>query len=304
MNDAPVVDAEVVEPGAELAVATPASTTLFHTDDPAEVLERATKTANALKGVLKKQNLTTSIHGKDHVNVEGWQTLGAMLGVTPVCVWSRPVDGGWEARVEARTLDGRVIGAAEAQCLKEEGGPWGGADYARRSMAQTRATSKALGSVLRFVVTLAGYNGTPAEEMPRDAGASTASRDKSGGQSPAATRSGGDASAEASTKQKRFLTNLLNDAGVSREAQKAIVQFRSGGERVTKQAASKLISDLKDNGATLESLLAEMEGAAQEGDEAAKEATAAVPSDVPIDMTDFDENPRPVTESDLEDVPF
>jgi hypothetical protein len=38
-------------------------------------------------------------------------------------------------------------------------------DYAIRSMAQTRATSKALGSVLRFIVTLAGYDGTPAEEM-------------------------------------------------------------------------------------------------------------------------------------------
>jgi hypothetical protein len=33
-------------------------------------------------------------------------------------------------------------------------------------MAQTRATSKALGSPLRFIVTLAGYEGTPAEEMP------------------------------------------------------------------------------------------------------------------------------------------
>lgn len=168
-NGAEVIDGTGEELGAELTVTTAAPTTLFRTDDPAQVLERATETANALKSVLDKQGLTTRIQGKEHVNVEGWQTLGAMLGVTPVCVWTRPVDNGWEARVEARTLDGRVIGAAEAQCLKSEP-RWGGRvdDFARRSMAQTRATSKALASVLRFVVTLAGFNGTPAEEMGQE----------------------------------------------------------------------------------------------------------------------------------------
>jgi hypothetical protein len=35
-------------------------------------------------------------------------------------------------------------------------------------MAQTRATSKALRQPLGFVMTLAGYSATPAEEMPRD----------------------------------------------------------------------------------------------------------------------------------------
>jgi hypothetical protein len=89
-----------------------------------------------------------------------------MLGVTPVCAWTRPVDQGLGGRVEARTLDGRIIGAAEAECLRSESTWKSRDDYALRSMAQTRATSKALGSVLRFVVTLAGYSGTPAEEMP------------------------------------------------------------------------------------------------------------------------------------------
>jgi hypothetical protein len=35
-------------------------------------------------------------------------------------------------------------------------------------MAQTRATSKALSGPLRFVMTLAGYEATPADEMPHD----------------------------------------------------------------------------------------------------------------------------------------
>src|SRR5262249_18897895 len=39
-------------------------------------------------------------------------------------------------------------------------------EHALRSMAQTRATSKALGQALRFIVALSGYEGTPAEEMP------------------------------------------------------------------------------------------------------------------------------------------
>lgn len=157
-----VVDAEVV--GTDLE-ATDHSSTLFRTDNPVEVLERATQTADALASVLKSRNLTTKIQGKDHVNVEGWQTLGSMLGVTPVCVWTRPLDNGWEARVEAWTLDGRVVGAAEAMCTRSERMWSKRDDYALRSMAQTRATSKALASPLRFVITLAGYEGTPAEEM-------------------------------------------------------------------------------------------------------------------------------------------
>lgn len=162
-----VVDAEVVE-GQEVAVAPPppAPVSLFKTDDPAEVIVKATATADALKSVLKSRGLVQSISGKEHVKVEGWSLLGSMLGVTGVVTWTRPVEGGWEARVEARTLDGRVIGAAEAECLRSERMWKQRDDYALRSMAQTRAMSKALRGPLGFVVHLAGYEATPAEEMP------------------------------------------------------------------------------------------------------------------------------------------
>ena len=158
-----VIDAEVVE-GGELAIQQQPGT-LFRTDDPVKVIQRATEVADALRDVIRKQHLAVQVKGKWHVLVEGWQTCGAMLGVVSVCEWTRPVEDGWEARVVVRTLDGREIGAAEAQCLSTEGKPWNTAKgHAIRSMAQTRATSKALGSVLRFVITLAGYEGTPAEE--------------------------------------------------------------------------------------------------------------------------------------------
>jgi hypothetical protein len=173
-----VIDAEVIDDhGTDLAVTTPAaSATLFRTDDPVEVVERASRVADALKGVLDRQGLTATIGGKRHVLVEGWTTLGAMVGVTAVPVHTAPLDGdapsgktfGYEARVEARTLDGRVIGAADAMCTRAESRWRSADDYAIRSMAQTRATSKALRGPLGFVVTLAGYVATPAEEIPVD----------------------------------------------------------------------------------------------------------------------------------------
>jgi hypothetical protein len=65
-------------------------------------------------------------------------------------------------------LAGQVVGAAEAECLRSERTWKGRDDYALRSMAQTRAVSKALRGPLGFVVTLAGYEATPAEEMPAE----------------------------------------------------------------------------------------------------------------------------------------
>lgn len=168
----------VVEPGTDLEpVVEPARTTLFRTDDPAEVLTEASKVASALKDVLRQQGMVQNIKGREHVRVEGWQTLGSMLGVVPVVAWTRELEDGWEARVEARTLDGRVVGAAEAMCTRRES-MWKSRDpYALRSMAQTRATSKALRGPLGFVVTLAGYDATPAEEMPHDAPEANQRRD-------------------------------------------------------------------------------------------------------------------------------
>lgn len=178
MNETEVVDAQVVEENGHgrevvhVAQATPA--TLFRTDDPVEGVQRMTAVADALKGILDKQGLTKKIGAKEHVLVEGWTTCGALIGVTPVPVWTHVLEGkapdgkvfGYEARVEARTLDGRVIGAAEAMCTRTESRWKTADDYAIRSMAQTRATSKALRGPLGFIVTLAGYEATPAEEIP------------------------------------------------------------------------------------------------------------------------------------------
>lgn len=158
---------ELVVQGAEIAP----TSTLFGTDNPGEVVERAAKIAKTLEDVVRKQNLVVRIGQSEHVRVEGWTFLGSMLGVFPVVEWTRPVmheeeQIGWEARVEARTRGGEIVGAAEAECLFSERTWKSRDDYALRSMAQTRAVSKALRLPLGFVMQLAGFDPTPADEMP------------------------------------------------------------------------------------------------------------------------------------------
>lgn len=148
-----------------------------------DTLDRAKEIADLLADVIRRRNLAVEMRGRKHVLVEGWTLAGSLLGVFPVVRWTRAIrdgDGevqGYEARAEARTLDGRVVGAAEAQCTRDEN-LWGWnpigrngrpleprPDFALRSMAQTRAIAKALRLPLGFVVSLAGYESTPAEEM-------------------------------------------------------------------------------------------------------------------------------------------
>lgn len=138
---------------------------LWGTSDSAVILAKATATANSLKDVVRSRGLISNIKGKEYPRCEAWTLLGTLLGVFPVLCWTRQVDKGWEARVEAKTLSGAVVGAAEAQCLYTERNWSDRDDFALRSMAQTRATAKALRMPLGFVMTLAGYEATPAEEM-------------------------------------------------------------------------------------------------------------------------------------------
>lgn len=151
--------------------------------DPDVVLTRAGILATALAGLIKAQGLERSM-GRDrrtgeerkHIEVGGWQAAGAMfgaLGATPLhaeTVWSRPLDRGddviaYESRAEIRTLAGEVVGSAESMCSSAED-KWRGRDeYSIRGMAETRAESRAWRRAIGWVVKLAGYDPTPAEEM-------------------------------------------------------------------------------------------------------------------------------------------
>lgn len=72
----------------------------------------------------------------------------------------------WEARVEIRTASGVVVGIAEAECSRAELSWMSKADPAVRSMAETRAESRAYRRAVGWLMAIAGYNPTPAEEMP------------------------------------------------------------------------------------------------------------------------------------------
>jgi len=165
MNQPDIIDTEVhpmavarIEPSASPA-------NLFGAENAVAVVEKAGAVASALKDVVRKQGLISKISGKEYPRCEAWTLLGTMLGIFPVLQWTRKLDDGWEARVEAKTRDGAIVGAAEAQCLRGEKNWSNRDDFALRSMAQTRATAKALRMPLGFVMTLAGYEATPAEEM-------------------------------------------------------------------------------------------------------------------------------------------
>jgi len=141
---------------------------------PSAVVARATKVADALAEVIRSRELSSSIRGKEYVRVEGWTTLCAMLGVTPCEIENvGDEDGVYTSTVElVRASDGAVIGRASAECgapdeVDRNGTPiWASRPrYARRSMAATRATGKACRLAFSWIMALAGYEPTPAEEM-------------------------------------------------------------------------------------------------------------------------------------------
>ncbi len=141
---------------------------------PEAIVERATRVAEALADVIKKKNLSVKIRKNEYVRVEGWSTLGSMIGIMPRTVSVNEIQEGiFEATVELiRTTDQAVIGRGIAECgsideIDRNGKPvWADRPrYARKSMAITRATGKAFRLGLAWIMELAGYSGTPAEEV-------------------------------------------------------------------------------------------------------------------------------------------
>ena len=132
---------------------------------PATLVSGAAEMAYELATVIDKQKLFTVIQGKRVVGVEGWTTLAVMLGCVAREVSTTEDNGVYIAIVElVRMSDGACISRASAECGEEK--PWNTrAKYARRSMAQTRATGKACRLAFSWIMSLAGYEVTPAEEM-------------------------------------------------------------------------------------------------------------------------------------------
>jgi hypothetical protein len=164
--------------------------------DPEKQLAQATRACAVLMRVVEEKHLFEEFGTRDrkkrHLLVEAWLFLAHMFGVTArleaiVPVWDATENfPGFEATVEAvHMASGRVVGRAAARCMSDEENwgevpkyVWNNGDRSQdgtrqkamqqlESMAQTRATSKVLSNVFRWVVVLGakGVSGTPAEEM-------------------------------------------------------------------------------------------------------------------------------------------
>lgn len=181
-----VIEGTAVEVERALVVSQPGQALVAQAERPAAMIAVATALADALKNIIDRQRLYTEIRGKRYPQVEAWMTIGRLDNVVAREA-ERPIrndDGSYEAFVElVRLSDGMVIGRASALCGMADDEPWGGtpakngrpaqpprAEYARRSMAVTRATSRAFRQQYSWIMALAGYEPTPADEMPHERG--------------------------------------------------------------------------------------------------------------------------------------
>ena len=147
----------------------------------------AGEVASCLKEVIEKQGLIIKgLNPKnkeaEYVTVEGWEVLGTMLGITPV---TKVIETQYnkQGRVvgyksqgilyrnavvdEDGNISGDIIAIAEASADKhgfQKDLP------SIMSMSQTRALGKAYRMALSWIIKMAGYEGTPAQEMPNFTG--------------------------------------------------------------------------------------------------------------------------------------
>lgn len=141
--------------------------------DPEAVVEQASRAAKALTKVVEQAKLSITIGPSKHLKFEAWQTVGRFYDLSPIIESVEHIndDVSWGYLAHAaviNTRSGIKVGGAEALCLEAEKN-WKGKDaFQIMSMAQTRAMAKALRSVLSFVVVLAGYEATPAEEITHE----------------------------------------------------------------------------------------------------------------------------------------
>jgi hypothetical protein len=188
MNDETAVVVAEEEEGGEPSRALPAtlpqqspggaSLSLFG-EEPEQALDKIERFAKILTNRLRQKGMVQELKFRDrqtgrtrnseHVKIEGWTFVGGLVGVFPVTISSEPITvgdtNGWQATVEARTRFGEIVGRADGMCLRNESRWKDANEQAVRSMAQTRAASKALAQALRFLIEYAGFAGTPAEEM-------------------------------------------------------------------------------------------------------------------------------------------
>lgn len=203
-------------------------------DKPQQDTEFAHKSAQFLMDIVKKNNWARRLGGQsDHLQYEAWQTVGKYYGYAVKTKDAEYVEFGnsWGFKAKATVVNehtGIEVGGAEAYCMNDENNWRSKPKFQLASMAQTRAGSKALRQILGFVVALAGYSPTPAEEMvtesivqPRQGYVVTPTVNKP--LSPVM----------ASDNQKLELRQLQIKAGKTRDDMENAIHFLSQGKKAT-----------------------------------------------------------------------
>lgn len=126
--------------------------------------------ANQLKDFIVKAGLYSNIKGRNYVNVEGWEFAGVITNLVPMITKVKNISTDKEIkyRAEAELINTKtksVDGFGVAICSNKERSKVSFDEYAIASMAQTRAIGKAFRNKLAFLMKMAGYEPTPAEEM-------------------------------------------------------------------------------------------------------------------------------------------
>lgn len=128
---------------------------------------RTATNAATLCGEIVKAT-AQNIQGRKYVRVEGWMALAAAHGCLVSIAQVESVDGGIRAVAELKRMaDGLVLATAEGFVGDDEP-MWAKRPlYARRAMAQTRASSRVCRSAFSHCVVLIDKDlgTTPAEEM-------------------------------------------------------------------------------------------------------------------------------------------
>jgi len=147
------------------------SVVLAEQEAPAGVMGRGAAVAAACRQIVL--STTMDLRGKKYIRAEGWQALAAANGLSPrISMVEEMQNGDIRAVCDLiRLSDGETVASSEGFVGTDEPMWQNRPRYARRGMAQTRATSRACRSALAWIVPLldADLSTTPAEEMEESA---------------------------------------------------------------------------------------------------------------------------------------
>ncbi|TYZ10969.1 hypothetical protein FY528_07915 [Hymenobacter lutimineralis] len=217
--------------------------------------------ATDLAKFIKDNKLSTTVQGKEFVNVEGWQYAGSRLGIVPIVDHVINVSTDTEIKYQAKVTlfdmrSGHTVGAGFAICSNKEQGKKFYQEFAIMSMAQTRAIGKAYRNILAWIIRAAGYEPTPAEEMDYG-GNTTVAEAKPAAAAPVAPMKAVPAEplapaaeasvAYASAPQKEEIIRLLNHPVITRqEKTKMLLNINRLDEERATGAIAKLKKAIED----------------------------------------------------------